>query len=164
MLMQSQVSCVNELTDLKVYKQLMIILQRCTQLLAQETRAGGDSRYRCRMQQCQHSAYLNVIQVVNVELGNGSAPNCDIDGLGGRGIRLHQHHSQILVNLQMHKLTHRRVTPHACLCTTPLTGLPSQILEVCFTLGQDCFACNARSGQHVHRSMNSQDTECKRCI
>jgi len=61
------------------------------------------------MQQCQVSAYLDVIQVVNVELGDGSAPNCDIDGLGGRGIRLHQHHSQILVNLQIHKLTNSRL-------------------------------------------------------
>ena len=62
----------------------------------------------CSMQQCQVSAYLDIIQVVNVELGDGSAPNCDINGLGGRGIGLHQHHSQILVHLQMH------TPPHTC--------------------------------------------------
>ncbi len=69
----------------------------------------------CSMQQCQVSAYLDIIQMVNVELGDGSAPNCNINGLGGWRIRLHQHHSQILVHLQMHKLIHTCVFRPECL-------------------------------------------------
>ena len=164
--MQPQVSCVNELTDLQVYKQLMTYLtalHRVAQELRPAEACTRNKSWRrqqkhvlhihaahprtltavsvhlrhaqptailtlmalhlrhtqqtvgCSMQQCQVSAYLDVIQVVDVELGDGSAPNCDINGLGGWGIRLHQHHSQILVNLQIHKTTHNCAFSPKCL-------------------------------------------------
>ena len=68
-------------------------------------RKGCATQKGCRVtahQQCStdtEDACLYIVQVMDVELRNGFAPHCDINGLGDWGIRLYEHHPQVLVYL-----------------------------------------------------------------